>query len=187
MREGAQVRVALQTALGGVVIEVRSDRAPLSSQAFMRYIEDGSFARNGGFYRVVRADDNDHGMPAIDVVQGGLLEGKSMLAGIAHEGTNQTGLLHVNGAVSLARAMAGTADGSAFFISLGDQPALDEGGARNIDRLGYAVLGRVIDGMDVVRKIHAMRTCAHDANPYRRGQVLERTVRFSSASCYTKR
>jgi peptidyl-prolyl cis-trans isomerase A (cyclophilin A) len=73
-------------------------------------------------------------------------------APIPLERTNTTGLRHTDGTLSMARAGANTAT-SAFFITIGDQPSLDEGGARNPDRQGFAAFGRVTRGMEVVRAI----------------------------------
>ncbi len=63
-----------------------------------------------------------------------------------------TGLKHLDGTLSMARNEPGTAS-SEFFICVGDQPELDYGGRRNPDGQGFAAFGRVVRGMDVVRKI----------------------------------
>ncbi len=63
-----------------------------------------------------------------------------------------TGLKHLDGTVSMARAEPGTATCS-FFICIGDQPELDYGGRRNPDGRGFAAFGQVVAGMEVVRKI----------------------------------
>jgi peptidyl-prolyl cis-trans isomerase A (cyclophilin A) len=68
---------------------------------------------------------------------------------IAHETTRQTGLRHLDGTVSMARAQPGTAN-SEFFVCVGDQPALDFGGGRQPDGQGFAAFGRVVEGMDVI-------------------------------------
>jgi len=73
---------------------------------------------------------------------------------IAHETTRQTGLRHLDGTVSMARAQPGTAN-SEFFVCVGDQPALDFGGGRQPDGQGFAAFGRVVEGMDVIRAVHA--------------------------------
>ena len=66
-----------------------------------------------------------------------------------------TGLKHVDGAISMARAKPGSAT-SSFFICVNDQPELDFGGKRNPDGQGFAAFGRVVKGMDVVRAIQAL-------------------------------
>ena len=63
-----------------------------------------------------------------------------------------TGILHKDGAVSMARGMPDSAT-SGWFICINDQPSLDFGGMRNPDGQGFAAFGRVVSGMDVVRKI----------------------------------
>jgi peptidyl-prolyl cis-trans isomerase A (cyclophilin A) len=92
----------------------------------------------------------------IEVIQGGLGDDPRGLGlpPIAHETTEQTGIKHLDGTVSMARAGPGTAS-SEIFICIGDQPELDFGGQRNPDGQGFAAFGRVKSGMDVVRKIQA--------------------------------
>ncbi len=70
------------------------------------------------------------------------------------ERTSVTGLTHADGALSMARDGPDTAT-SDFFLCVGPQPELDFGGRRNPDGQGFAAFGRVVAGMDVVRKIHA--------------------------------
>jgi peptidyl-prolyl cis-trans isomerase A (cyclophilin A) len=77
---------------------------------------------------------------------------ETSLPPIAHETTTQTGILHKDGVISMARLEPGTAT-SEFFICVGDQPELDFGGKRNPDGQGFAAFGRVIKGMEVVRRI----------------------------------
>ena len=74
-------------------------------------------------------------------------------APIPLERTSETGILHTDGAISMARGGPDTATHS-FFICIGDQPSLDFGGMRNPDGQGFAAFGRVVTGMDVVRAIH---------------------------------
>jgi len=94
----------------------------------------------------------------IEVIQGGLgfdVE-ESPYPPIKHETTLETGLLHKNGTLSMARAEPGTAS-SEFFICIGNQPELDFGGKRNPDGQGFAAFGKVLSGMDIVRKIQQMK------------------------------
>ncbi|MCH7774719.1 MAG: peptidylprolyl isomerase, partial [Bacteroidetes bacterium] len=67
---------------------------------------------------------------------------------------DKTGILHKDGVISMARMEHGTAS-SEIFICVGDQPELDFGGKRNPDRQGFAAFGKVMKGMDVVRKIQS--------------------------------
>jgi peptidyl-prolyl cis-trans isomerase A (cyclophilin A) len=80
-----------------------------------------------------------------------------MFEPIPLERTTVTGLKHVDGALSMARSGPDTARAS-FSIMIGDQPSLDFAGARNADGQGFAVFGRVVVGMDVVKKIHQSPT-----------------------------
>jgi peptidyl-prolyl cis-trans isomerase A (cyclophilin A) len=73
------------------------------------------------------------------------------------ERTSVTGLRHVNGALSMARLGPDTAQAS-FSIVVGNQPEMDFGGRRNPDGQGFAVFGRVVTGMDTVKKIHQAHT-----------------------------
>lgn len=178
------VEVVLETSLGSLQIAVHSDEAPASARAFLALVDDGSFARDGSFYRTVRAHENDRGRPAIDVIQGGLRQPSGSLGGIRHESTRATGLRHLEGTVSLARGALGTATGAAFFICIGDQPALDAGGGRDPagDGRGFAAFGRIIAGMDTVRMIHRLPAVGLATDPYQRGQMLDPPVRILSAS-----
>ena len=170
--------IVMQTDTGDIRIEIAADAAPVTGTNFMRLVEGGHLD-GAGFYRVVRPD-NDNGTPAISVIQGGLQDGSMRFAAIPHETTDATGLTHVDGAISMARGEVGTAS-TEFFICVGAQPALDFGGARNPDGQGFAVFGRVVDGMDVVRKIHALQADALTDNPYLAGQVLSNPIEIASA------
>jgi peptidyl-prolyl cis-trans isomerase A (cyclophilin A) len=175
----APVTVTLETSLGSIDVEVYPARAPLSAGDFLRYVDRGLYA-GAGFYRVVRRD-NDHGRPVIEVVQGGLLDESKALPPVAHETTSETGLRHEDGTVSLARGAAGTGGGAAFFICIGPQPGLDFGAKRNSDGLGFAAFGRVVHGMDVVLRIHALPATGKADSEYVRGQILAEPVRIIRA------
>lgn len=172
-------QVALETDLGRIVVELEVGRAPRSAADFLRYVDQGRYA-GAGFYRSVRRD-NDRGTPVIEVIQGGLLDTAGALPPVAHESTASTGLAHRDGTLSLARSAPGTGSGAAFFICIGDQPGLDAGAARNPDRQGFAAFGRVLQGMDVVRRIHAAPTDPARGGDYVRGQLLVEPVRIRSA------
>ena len=147
-------RVAVRTAMGEIVLEIDGVRAPVTARNFLRYVDAGRYG-GGAFHRTVTtAPDNQPGKAVkIDVIQGAGGPGKD-LAPITLERTRDTGLSHVDGAVSMARDGPDTAT-SDFFVCVGAQPELDHGGRRNPDGQGFAVFGRVVAGMDVVRRIHA--------------------------------
>ncbi len=177
-------RVALETDLGRIELEVHTEPAPRSARAFLAFVDDGSFTRFGRFYRTVRKHQNDNGSPTIDVVEGGWQDPPQPLPGIEHESTRLTGVRHLDGVVSLGRRALGTATGAQFFICIGDQPALDAGGSRHSDGQGFAAFGRVTAGMDVVRRIHQLPTSSVAGHPYVRGQLLDPPIRISSAHLY---
>jgi peptidyl-prolyl cis-trans isomerase A (cyclophilin A) len=173
--------VTLETEMGDIVIEVMTDKAPVSGGDFLTYVEKGLYSGEG-FYRVVRAADNDHGTPKIDVIQGGLIDDSAGLAAVAHETTETTGIKHTDGTISLARDAVGTGSAAYFFITIGDQPGLDFGATRNADKQGFAAFGRVVSGMDVVRNIHSVPADRFEQGEgYLGGQILKEPVRIISA------
>jgi peptidyl-prolyl cis-trans isomerase A (cyclophilin A) len=147
-------RILMQTELGDILIELYPQQAPITVNNFLRYVVENRFT-DAVFYRVVRADNQPNNQIKIDVIQGGLLQDDhpQMLSPIPHESTQQTGLRHADGTLSMARNQPGSAS-SEFFICVGAQPELDFGGKRNPDGAGFAAFGKVIEGMDVVNKIH---------------------------------
>lgn len=173
------VQVILETSFGNILAEVYPDRAPLTAGAFLRCVDDDGYT-GIAFARAVRPD-NDHGTPAIAVLQAAERDQAKFRPGVPHESTAETGLRHVDGALSLARLTVGTATPSAFFISVGEQPSLDFGGGRNSDGQGFAVFGKVIEGMDIVRRIHGSPTQSDAPVPYLMGQMLEEPVVIRSA------
>jgi peptidyl-prolyl cis-trans isomerase A (cyclophilin A) len=146
-------RVLFRTELGDITVEIYEERAPITAPNFLRYVNEGRF-EDATFYRTVTMGNQPGNEIKIEVIQGGLGddEGGLGLPAIRHETTAQTGLRHLDGTISMARAEPGTAS-SEFFICIGDQPELDFGGKRNPDGQGFAVFGRVTAGMDVVRLI----------------------------------
>ena len=163
------VRVSVHTDVGTIELELDTARAPGTAQNFLRYVDAGLY-ENGTFYRSVRTDNQPNTDVLIEVIQGGMDRSRRDLAWppIRLEGTGETGITHLDGVISMA--LAGPHTGRAeFFICIGDQPDLDEGGLRNRDGLGFAAFGRVTSGMDVVRAIQARPTD---------GQTLEEPVRI---------
>lgn len=149
-------QVEIQTTLGDILVEVYPDRAPISSNNFLDHVEKGSYT-NSLFYRVVRMDNQPQNQVKIEVIQGGLFEDEQIEAHtpIAHETTEDTGIRHKDGVISMARMGPGTAS-TEFFICVGDQPSLDYQGKRNPDGQGFAAFGKVIRGMDVVKAIQVL-------------------------------
>ena len=175
----APVRVRMVTDLGPIVIELYPDKAPITVANFLAYA-DKHLLDGGAFYRTV-SPKNDNNPATISVIQGGLNRDDSPLPAIAHETTKITGILHTDGVISMARDQPGSA-GSEFFICLGDNPALDFGGLRNKDGQGFAAFGKVVEGMDVVRKIHDAPTVTKADDPYMKGQIIEKPVKIQKLS-----
>ena len=149
------VRVRVQTELGDIVIEVDPVRAPLTTANFLKYVDGGHYD-GGMFHRTVKMDNQPESTVKIEVIQAGVNpdRAKQGFAAIPLERTSVTGILHKDGVVSMARGAPDSAT-SGWFVCFNDQPSLDFGGNRNPDGQGFAAFGRVITGMDVVRKIQA--------------------------------
>ena len=171
------VLVRMTTNLGLVDIEINVAAAPISANNFLRLV-DGGHMDGTAFYRTV-SPENDNGSPKISVIQGGNESGDSPFGPIAHESTEDTGLLHLNGAISMARGDVGTAS-TEFFICIGAQPALDFGEQRNPDGQGFAVFGYVVSGMDVVQAIYQQPADAPTESAYMKGQIFEEPVKIIS-------
>lgn len=168
--------VCIETAAGEIVVALDVARAPITANNFLRLVEKKVYDTNGSFYRSVAPSRDGNPVP-IDVIQGGLGSISSPLPPIAHESTAVTGLHHVDGAISMARSVPGSAS-SEFFICIGDNPALDHGGKRVADGLGFAAFGRVISGMQTVRHIHALPLSDDGAGAAAAGQFLKVPVAF---------
>lgn len=169
----------LETTQGIIEIEVYLDAAPVSGGDFMRYVENGYY--NGeGFYRVVRSD-NDPLKMGMSLIQGGRLDSEPVTAPIKHELTTETGLSNKEGVVSIARLEPGSGSAAYFFINIGDNSFLDYGGERNPDSQGYATFGKVISGMDVVRRIQAMEANGQSGDDVVTGQILTTPVKITVA------
>lgn len=144
--------IEVQTPKGNIQVELYVDKAPVTAGNFLTLVKKGVFD-GGSFYRTVRSG-NDKNPVSINVIQGGIQE-KDSISGIKpipHETTDQTGIKHKDGVISMARTKPGTAT-TEFFICIGDEPELDIRGLRNPDGQGFAAFGQVVAGMDVVGAI----------------------------------
>lgn len=167
------VRVVLVTGEGRIVLDLEKQRAPITTANFLRYVDqhrlDGTV-----FYRSVRP------APDFGFIQFGVQNApKRVLPPIAHEPSTQTGVKHLDGAISVARNAPGTAQGD-FTINVGDQPSLDAGSGSPEDNLGYAAFGHVVEGMDVVKRI--LDSAVDPAKGPFKGESLAVPVRVVSAS-----
>ena len=156
--------VVFETEKGAIEIEVDAEHAPVSAANFLKYV-DGGFYAGGTVNRAVRPDNTTRHDVEIQVIQFQMNAARQpdRFPPIALERTSVTGLRHLDGTVSMARNGPDTATAS-FSIVIGDQPEMDFGGRRNADGQGFAVFGRVVRGMDVVRAIQVSPTGA--SGPY---------------------
>ena len=172
------VRVALTTTLGTIVLELDSKHAPITTANYLRYVDqkrlDGTV-----FYRAMKLDFGGPGPQGL--IQGGTqYDPKRILKPIAHEPTNITGILHMAGTISMARWAPGTATCD-FSILLSNMPALDANPGGTGDTAGYAAFGHVVEGMDVVAKIHAAPISSTKGEGVMRGQMIEAPVKILTA------
>ncbi|HVP90021.1 MAG TPA: peptidylprolyl isomerase [Terriglobales bacterium] len=166
-------RVVIRTEAGDITIQISAAQAPLTSANFLRYVDAGLYDGTT-FFRTVTPTNQPANKVKIEVIQGGEVDEAKAFPPIPHEATGRTGLRHVDGAVSMARDAPGSA-ASSFFICIGDQPELDFGGRRNPDGQGFAAFGRVISGMEVVRKIQKLPAQGQQLTPPVRILSVKRT------------
>lgn len=161
--------VEIRTPEGLIALELYPDKAPVTVANFLKYVRGGHLSR-GSFYRSVRPDNQSNQKTPIQVLQGGLWfhDSTGVFAPIPLETTAETGLRHRDGVVSMARDAAPNTATSEFFICLGDNSPLDREGRPG--SMGYAAFGKVIEGMDLVRKYQRYAA---------KGQYLEPRVAFT--------
>jgi peptidyl-prolyl cis-trans isomerase A (cyclophilin A) len=164
------VKVVMHTAQGDIHLAIEKSRAPITAANFLRYVDQNRF--DGiTFYRAVKADEaGNYGF-----VQGGLRgDTKRLFPPIKYEAPVTTGLSHVNGAISMAMLKPGSATAD-FFIIVGDLTQMD--GKNTPEDPGYAVFGRVTEGMDVVKAIMLMPKSPTAGEGVMKGSMLSETVR----------
>ena len=139
-------KVKLETTMGDIVIELNAEKAPITVKNFLGYVESGFFSGTI-FHRVIKGF----------MVQGGgfteNIEQKKTNAPIKIESAN--GLKNDRGTIAMARTSVPESATSQFFINHINNDFLNYSGASNP---GYAVFGKVIEGMDVVDKIASVKT-----------------------------
>ncbi|MCI0639107.1 MAG: peptidyl-prolyl cis-trans isomerase [Gemmataceae bacterium] len=139
--------VVMDTSHGKITIELFADKAPITAKNFLQYVDD-KFYDGTIFHRVI----------ADFMIQGGGMEPglkeKKTRATIKNESTN--GLSNERGTIAMARTPAPDSASSQFFINVVHNKGLDRANAK--DKVGYAVFGKVLDGMDVVDKIRRVDT-----------------------------
>lgn len=148
-------RVSIQTEIGNIEVELYPKQAPHTVTNFLRYVHEGLYS-DGTFHRTLTMDNQPTNKVKIEVIQAGANGAKSnaFFAPIKLERTRDTGLKHLDGTISMARFAPDSAREN-FFICIGNQPELDFAGQRNPDGQGFAAFGKVVKGMEIVRKIQA--------------------------------
>jgi peptidyl-prolyl cis-trans isomerase B (cyclophilin B) len=146
--QGQNPVVAMTTNLGSIRIELDADKAPTTTQNFLAYVND-NFYDGLIFHRV---------MPGFMIQGGGFdtqMKQKGTKAPIKNEAAN--GLKNDTGTIAMARTSVVDSATAQFFINVKDNDFLNHR-STSADGFGYAVFGRVIEGMDVVQKIEKVQT-----------------------------
>lgn len=170
--------VAITTSAGTITLDLDAERAPLTTANFLKYVDQKRFDGTS-FYRAMHLEWGD---PPNGLIQGGTgNDPNRVLKAVAHEPTNETGILHKRGTISMARFAPGTATGD-FSILVSDQPGLDaQPDATDPDaKAGFAAFGHVVAGMDVVDRIWAMPRSSTKGEGVMKGQMLDPTVKIVS-------
>ncbi len=144
----------IKTELGNISIELYPAKAPVTVANFLKYVTAHLYD-SSSFFRAVTLNNQPNNAVKIEVIQGGNVDSLKEFAPIELETTQQTGIQHKDGTISMARSSPASATGS-FFICINDQPSLDYAGKRNADGQGFAAFGKVVNGMDVVKKIQQL-------------------------------
>jgi cyclophilin family peptidyl-prolyl cis-trans isomerase len=139
-------KVKLQTSMGDIVIELNAEKAPITVKNFLGYVESG-FYSGTIFHRVMKGFMIQGGGFTADMNQ------KSTKAAIKNEASN--GLKNDRGTIAMARTSFPDSATCQFFINHVNNNPLNYSGASNP---GYAVFGKVVEGMDVVDKIASVKT-----------------------------
>ena len=160
--EDASTQVRVTTSMGDFVIELRNDRAPLTTANFLRYVREGFYSGT----LIHRAVSNF-------VIQGGGHEAATQKLKPTHESVfneSGNGLQNKRGAVGMARSDPPHSGNSQFFVDLVDNPELDPVPTR----WGYTVFGKVVQGMDVVDRIGETPTGA--VGPFKSDSPLKPVI-----------
>jgi len=165
------VRVRLETTAGAITLAIDVRHAPKTATNFLAYVDDERLDGTR-FYRAARS-----GAPGVGFIQGGIdTDARRRLEPVELEPTSRTGLRHVVGAISMARYGSPNSGTGNFSLLTGPRPDMD---ARP-GYLGYAVFGRVIGGMDVVKRILAMPTSPGGEGAFK-GELLMKPVVITRA------
>jgi len=167
--KGMSVKVKLTTSMGDMTLELNEEKAPISSENFIKYVQSGHY--NGTiFHRVIDGF----------MIQGGGFDKtekqKPVGASIKNESTN--GLKNDHYTVAMARTGVRDSATSQFFINVKNNDFLNYSGETQ-NGYGYAVFGKIIEGKDVVDKMRAVPTKRTQLSE---GQPIE-TITIEKAAC----
>ena len=141
-------KVRMKTSLGEIVIELNAEKAPVTTKNFLKYVNEKHYDGTV-FHRVIGNFMIQGGGFALE--QGKLEEKPTSGKGIQNESNN--GLKNLRGTIAMARTNDPNSARAQFFINVVDNAGLDYPSMG-----GYAVFGKVVEGMEVVDKIKAVRT-----------------------------
>jgi peptidyl-prolyl cis-trans isomerase A (cyclophilin A) len=154
-------QVQVVTSMGSFTLELNAERAPLTVAHFLKYVDQGQYSGTI-FHRVI----------ANFVIQGGGFDGNNKLKAAPAKVVNESGngLTNQRGTVGMARSQDPHGSDAQFYVNLYDNEALDP----NKTRWGYAVFGKVVQGMEVVDRIGNVATGAH--GPFKEDAPLKPVV-----------
>jgi cyclophilin family peptidyl-prolyl cis-trans isomerase len=143
----ASPQVQVVTSMGSFTLELNAERAPLTVANFLKYVDQGQYSGTT-FHRVI----------ANFVIQGGGFDGNYKLKPAPIKVVNESGngLTNQRGTIGMARGQEPHSSDAQFYVNLYDNDALDP----NKTRWGYAVFGKVVQGMEVVDRIGNVATGA---------------------------
>lgn len=144
----ANPKIKIETTLGNITLELDATKAPTSTENFISYVKDG-FYDGTIFHRVIPNFMAQGGGMKPDMTE------KSTKASIQNEANN--GLKNARGTVAMARTNDPHSASSQFFINVKDNAFLDHK-SEDMQGWGYAVFGKVVDGMDIVDKMEKVKT-----------------------------
>ena len=140
--------ILFSTNYGDIKIELDFEKAPKTAANFQQYVEEGFY--NGVIFH--------------RVIDGFMIQGGGMVAGMEEKDTRDpieneadNGLKNVAGSLAMARTMDPHSASAQFFINVADNEFLNHSG-KNTQGWGYAVFGKVVEGMDVVNRIKSVKT-----------------------------
>ena len=164
------VSVAIETSKGRIVLALEKARAPATTANFLAYVDQKKFDGES-FYRAMPYGEGG-------LIQGGITSNAAkLLPPVKHEPTSVTGVRHVAGTIAMARVEPGSAR-SDFFILTTD---IDQFDASPSDP-GFAVFGRVVEGMEVIKTILAAPRSPTKGAGTMKGQMLDPPVRILKAT-----